>query len=107
MSGFIEKDGRVGVVISPDYGSGFVSEDSKIDPFDAEMVSAILSKDKAALLEVVSRKYPSVSEYTKSYLFGDLEVEWVPKGSVFRIHEYDGSERIVFQNEDRWFTAPS
>lgn len=107
MADFIQKDDQVGVLISPNYGSGFVSDNSEVDPFDAELVSAVLRRDKPALLEALSRKYPGVSEHTKSYIFDELEVEWVPKGSRFRIHEYDGSERIVFDHQDRWFVAPS
>lgn len=36
---------------------------------------------------------------------GDLEIEWVPIGSLFQIHEYDGAESLVIFNEKDWTRA--
>ena len=37
--------------------------------------------------------------------FHDLKVEEVPKGTLFRINEYDGSEFIETFNSDDWMIA--
>jgi membrane protein involved in colicin uptake len=35
----------------------------------------------------------------------DLAIEWVPIGSLFQIHEYDGSESLVIFDESKWTRA--
>jgi hypothetical protein len=35
----------------------------------------------------------------------DLVVQWVPVGTAFRIHEYDGSESIEIKEEINWVVA--
>ena len=35
----------------------------------------------------------------------DLEIKWIPEGSLFRVDEYDGAERIVLQDDDDWMVA--
>ena len=35
----------------------------------------------------------------------DLEIEWIPVGTEFRIHEYDGAENIELKEELNWFIA--
>jgi hypothetical protein len=46
-------------------------------------------------------KYPEV------YCGGleDLVITWVPVGERFRIEEYDGSESLVLESNQRWMTA--
>jgi hypothetical protein len=34
-----------------------------------------------------------------------LQIEWVPEGTVFRIHEYDGNESIEIKEELDWQIA--
>jgi hypothetical protein len=35
----------------------------------------------------------------------DVEILWVPKGTKFRIAEYDGSEDLVTEDQDDWVIA--
>jgi hypothetical protein len=35
----------------------------------------------------------------------DLEVAWLPVGTAFRIHEYDGSESIEVREGLNWILA--
>jgi hypothetical protein len=46
-------------------------------------------------------RYPDV--YTGG--MQDLIIEWLPEGTLFRIHEYDGSESIEVKEEMDWVTA--
>ena len=35
----------------------------------------------------------------------DLEIVWLPAGAEFQIDEYDGSESIVYKENEKWMTA--
>lgn len=35
----------------------------------------------------------------------DLTIKWVPEGTQFRVHEYDGSETVILDSEEKWFMA--
>jgi len=35
----------------------------------------------------------------------DLRIVWVPEGTMFKIHEYDGSESIEYKENDHWMVA--
>jgi hypothetical protein len=35
----------------------------------------------------------------------DLMIAWIPVGTAFRIHEYDGSESIEMREELNWMLA--
>jgi len=35
----------------------------------------------------------------------DLAVQWIPQGTAFRIHEYDGNESIEVKEEMDWVVA--
>ena len=34
-----------------------------------------------------------------------LRIRWVPVGTRFRVQEYDGSERIILEEDHPWITA--
>ena len=66
-----------------------------------ELADAILTDAKQSIEKIIATKYP---DYT--YIKGTvLDVEWVPVGAKFRIHEYDGAEEIVYLNMDDYITA--
>ncbi len=35
----------------------------------------------------------------------ELKVAWIPKGTMFRVNEYDGDESIELKDDADWFTA--
>ena len=35
----------------------------------------------------------------------DLEVQWIPEGTLFKIVEYDGAESIEYKEDDDWIVA--
>jgi hypothetical protein len=101
MSDFekLEKDGNVAVLYSPGYGAGWYSWNSEHKGilFDKEIAQAVLDGDRAKAVQIAAKKYPEI--YTGGG--DDLAVEWVPKGSRFEIHEYDGNESVrVFGDDD-------
>jgi hypothetical protein len=47
------------------------------------------------------------AKYPDGYFGGsdDLIIEWVPVGTQFRVHEYDGSETLEFKDAIPWEVA--
>ena len=89
----LEKDGKVAVMISPGFGAGWSTWNTEIRDallFDPEIAQAVLDGDKVKAERIAARKFPD------GYFGGacDLTVEWLDKGTVFEVEEYDGSESL-------------
>ena len=96
------KDGKVAVLISYGFGSGFYTWGAPLEAiFDPKLVGLVESEDYDSANEYVKNTYPGV--YTGGV--GDLVVVWVDEGEEFIIEEYDGNESIQFKNETQWSTA--
>lgn len=96
------KDGKVAVLISYGFGSGFHSYGAPDEAiFDPKLVELVESENFDGAEEYVMNTYPDV--YTGGV--GDLVVVWVDEGEEFIIEEYDGNESIQFKNETQWITA--
>jgi len=99
------KDGMVAVVFSPGYGAGWYTWNSTHYGaelvFDPMIVDMVLNNKKDELMTYLAMRYP------EAYIGGadDLAVKWLPVGSEFRIHEYDGNESIELKEEMDWITA--
>ena len=89
----LEKDGKVAVMFSPGFGAGWSTWNTEIRDallFDPEIAQAVLDGDKVKAGGIAARKFPDGC-------FGgarDLTVEWLDKGTVFEVEEYDGSESL-------------
>jgi hypothetical protein len=98
------RDGRVAVLVSPGFGAGWFSwHGIEALLFDPAVVELVKSGAEASVIE----RYCE-DQYGSDPYFGgaeDLIVQWVPVGSRFRIHEYDGSESLVLESEEKWFVA--
>jgi len=94
------RDGKVAVLYSPGYGAGWSTwgsgENSLFDPLIVEWV------ENGKIGEIPTKNLPK-----RFYLGGadQLEIEWIPVGTLFRIEEYDGSESIEYLSETNWVTA--
>ena len=99
------RDGQVAVIYSPGYGAGWstwAQEDDLSQLFDPQLVHLIEQAVQDEILAYCSLRWPD------QYQGGarDLAVAWVPLGDHFRIHEYDGSERVEIQSQIRnWIQA--
>lgn len=98
------RDGRVAVLYSPGYGAGWSTWADKglcerllFDPVVVDWVEA------GKVGEVPTDHFNDEYLYTGGA--DDLTIRWVPVGTQFRIHEYDGSESVVLISEENWFTA--
>jgi len=99
------RNGLVGILVSPGFGAGWSTWNSEnpelvFSPKVIEMVEAGKSGDidNDWVLENLG--------LNNVYCGGayDLEVRWLPVGTPFYIHEYDGSESLK-TGDDRIITA--
>ena len=96
-------NGRVAVIISSRFGAGWYSwhgfEELLYDPVVVDMVINQEDPDKIRL-------YCEEVYDQEGYFSTDgLEVVWIPIGTRFFIHEYDGQESIRYEKELHWLTA--
>ena len=100
------RDGKVAVLISPDYGAGWYTWNKERPEclYDPEIVKIVLGEAEGNIREIADNKY---GDGFTPYGADKLEVVWVPVGSRFRIDEYDGSESLILEEDDDWLTAES
>ena len=103
------RDEKVAVLVSPGYGAGWstwsycVEED---DPgfmmFDPTLVDMV---ERGASVEEIEAYVKS--KYPGGYYGGadGLTIQWLPVGTAFRIHEYDGSESVEIRDDIQWTIA--
>ena len=96
------RDGKVAVLVSPDYGAGWYSW-HRIEEllYDPSIVLWLEAKELDKIEHYLTLKYPN--EY-----FGgldDLTVEWIDQGTEFRIDEFDGAESIELKTNTKWLVA--
>lgn len=100
------RDGKVAVLVSPGYGAGWSTwadrDDSNILLFEPEVVAWVLNGKEGAVPDLQT-KYGWEYFYTGGA--DDLQVVWIEQGQRFRIHEYDGSEHVVLEQDEEWHTA--
>jgi hypothetical protein len=92
----IERDGKVAVLYSPDFGAGWSTwitdaEDKVRAMFCPRLVRAVL-KESGEDPELVAK-----DEFPDEYTGGveQMEVEWIEKGARFLLDEFDGNESIL------------
>ena len=97
------KDGMVAVLYSPGFGAGWYSWNYECPEilFDPAIVKFVENEKFDELATYVTLKYPDI--YTGG--MKDLEVEWMPVGTEFKINEYDGAESIEYKENDHWMVA--
>lgn len=88
------KDGKVAVLVSHGYGAGWSTwSQDETRVFNPRIAAAVIDEvPLPELLQIAKEEYPH------DYLGGvdGLVVHWVPQGTAFRIHEYDGSESLEY-----------
>jgi hypothetical protein len=98
------KDGKVAVLYSPGFGAGWYSwnHDKRLI-FHPEIVQKVLDNKRKEITEGFILKLIGIDIYVGGA--NQLEVEWVPEGTIFGINEYDGSESIAFNENKEWIVA--
>jgi hypothetical protein len=102
MDKYIFND-KVAVLYSPGFGAGWYTWNQEYPEliFSPAIVKLVAEEKFDELQTYIELKYP---EIYKGGLM-DLEIEWIPVGTEFRISEYDGAESIELKDEAGWFTA--
>ena len=119
-----EKNENMAVLVSPGYGAGWSTwSDCGIDFATDKRIIEFFIKNEEKIHEYkfdefpyyddeTAEQYSSIIDefskflesigYDEGYLGGlcDLVIQWIPIGSMFYIHEYDGSEAIVILKEN-------
>lgn len=95
------RNNMVAVLISPGYGAGWYTwnpefEDCIYDPDIVQMVLGNASPEDIAL-KAEEKWGVDHDQYFCTLGADTLQVEWVPVGSKFMIHEYDGSETLEIE----------
>lgn len=108
----IIRDGRVAILYSPGFGSGWYTWHGVYELLrDPEVVHLVEVRSKAPEDEQTyyTEKildYCKATYGDRSYLGAeDLMIEWIDLGDKFRITEYDGSETIEYLTNTRWLEA--
>lgn len=97
------RDGKVAVVYSPGFGAGWYTwnQDYPEMIYDPTVVHYVEQGCRDELLAYCKLKWPDA--YTSCA--NSLEIEWLPVGTAFRIHEYEGNESIETKEELDWLIA--
>lgn len=99
MDKYYNKDGELGVLISPGFGAGWSTwADCSDIALDKRVIDKFLenvsSEEMCDYLESIGYRRPYMGGY------GSLRLEFIPRGVRFKIHEYDGHESIMTENDD-------
>ena len=103
------RDEKVAVVVSPGFGAGWSTwsysggEDYRdFMMFDPTLVDMVERGESAETIETyVTSMHPG----TYCGASDDLTIQWLPVGTAFRIHEYDGAESVEIRDDMDWTIA--
>lgn len=95
------KDGKVAVLYSPGYGSGWYTWNGDEGLlFDKEIVEAVLAQNYWYAAELAEAKYDAAVKGADN-----LVVAWLEPGTLFRISEEDGRETLVTYTNELYIKA--
>lgn len=89
---YYNENGELGVLVSYGYGAGWSTWNDKKLAYDKRIVEKFL--DDVSSDEMCN--FVESLGYARPYMGGykQLELEFIPRGTLFRIYEYDGYEGI-------------
>lgn len=100
------RDGMVAVLYSPGFGAGWSSWASEFEQtalYHPDIVAWVEGGKEGDIDELMKRLTGDGYFYTGGAY--DLVIEWLPVGTAFKIHEYDGSESVELKEADVWTIA--
>lgn len=97
------RDGMVAVLYSPGFGAGWYTWNYQSPEilFDPAIVKLVEQEKFDELQTYVELKYPEI--YKGGIM--ELEIEWIPEGTLFKVNEYDGAETIELKENNDWIVA--
>lgn len=89
---YYNENDELGVLVSDGFGAGWSTWNEKELAYDKRIVEKFLENVSSDEM----RNFVESLGYARPYMGGyeDIELEFIPRGTVFRIHEYDGLESI-------------
>ena len=93
------RDGKVAVLYSPGFGAGWYSwhKDYPQLLFHPELVKMVEENRREEITDEFCEQLLGLTEESGGVYTGgagNLRIAWLPEGTHFDIHEYDGSESI-------------
>ena len=89
---YYNEDNELGVLVSYGFGAGWSTWNDKELAYDKRIIEkwleGISSDEMCDYVESLGYRRPYMGGYE------DLELEFIPCGTMFCIHEYDGAESI-------------
>ena len=97
---------EVAVVYAPGFGAGWSTWES-ISPTDANVAKRVLLGERTMITKAWLKEVGALEDVEGFYAGAveDLTIQWIPKGTKFRVHEYDGSESIETIEGTAWTEA--
>jgi len=105
------RDGKVAVLVSDGYGAGWStwvwSEYRETYLFHPKLVQMVEEGRKLEITPQWIEKETGIKPCPGAYTAGSdgLHIVWVPVGTKFVIHVYDGNETLKTINDYNWITA--
>ena len=99
------KDGMVAVLYAPNFGAGWYSwHGVEALLYDPKVVDMVEEKASGQTIEsYCNEKYGNEYHYYGGC--DDLHFMWLPIGTHFYIHEYNGAETVEVREEINWNIA--
>ena len=90
---YYNENDELGVLISGGFGAGWSTWNDAEIAYDKRIVEYWLNESPSSY-EMAN--FVASLGYRKPYMggYGSLRIEYIPRGDMFCIHEYDGSESI-------------
>lgn len=95
------KNGEVAVLYSPGYGAGWSTWCYNKDLVETLLFHPLIVEKVESGLELEITSEWLVEQFGRDFEgvycggAGQLEIEWLPEGTAFRIDEYDGFETVI------------
>ena len=94
---YYNENDELGVLYSPGFGAGWSTWNCDELAYDKRIVEYWLNENPT---------YEQLSEFLESIGYHDvymggynsLEISWIPRGTMFYVHEYDGHETVETPN---------
>ena len=98
---FFDPNGRIGILLSADYGSGWSTKAKDIRlAYDKELVEGFLNgMTTSEIIDLANRKYNVGMSYGSYF---KLQVKFLPTHRTFRINHHSGKEFIEYFNPEQW-----
>ena len=98
----LERNGKIAILYSPEYGAGWSTWNNHEELiFNTQIVQAVLDGHTEEAGKIALKLFPGCCTLGHE----NLRVMWIPKGTKFRITEFDGNESVEIKNEVDYLIA--